>query len=170
MQQQTPQLEQAKDGVPPWPQCTNDALLELMCGDADAVEMLRHISLWSHAYDDLIDRDKPIADDTIHDVMWRLLVKLPMNPFWRKHELLLRPLFITGILNWRAANDMQAAGCEEELRIAHVIRYSISDVGLMAMALAGGESHAMKNARRARLLFQFDTWEHYRGEHMKEPQ
>ena len=73
---------------------------------------------------------------------------------------------LCAILNWRAANDMEASGSLEELRIAHSIRYALSDVVLMCMALTGGAEHAATNARRARLMGQNDTWAHYRAEHL----
>lgn len=158
------------DAAPPWPRSTPEAMLEIMAGNKDAVQMMSDISMWSHVYDDLIDSDKPVAPEHVHAVMWKLLVALPMNPFWRAHEAMLRPLVITGIINWRAANDIESRGNLEELRIAHAIRYSICDLGLLAMALAGGQDHAVKYARQARLMFQYDTWAHYKREHFKELQ
>lgn len=155
--------------VPPWPRSTPEAMLEIMAGDRDAVSMMGDLAVWTHIYDDLVDCDKPVSETHIHELMWRVLVTLPTNPFWRRHEALLRPLLITGILNWRAANDIEARGNLEELRIAHAIRYSICDIGLLAMFLAGGHDHAVQYARQARLMFQHDTWAHYRGEHHKEP-
>ena len=153
--------------IPPWPKYTRDALLEIMAGNEDAAQMMLDIAACSHIYDDLIDGDKRVQPEDIHSLVWRLLATIPLNPFFREHETMLRPLLITGIINWHAANQMEQGGELEELRIAHAIRYSIGDVGLMAMALAGGHDHAVKNARRARLLFQYDTWAHYKSEHAK---
>jgi len=136
-----------------------------MCGDADAVKFIDDIAYWSHVYDDLIDQDKPVAPDAIHTMMWKVMVALPMNPFYRKHEQMLRPLIINGIFNWHAANEMEASGSLEELRVSHVIRHSLGDIALMAMALTGGQEHAIKNARRCRLLMQTGSWAQYRQEH-----
>ncbi len=152
------------DPPPPWPASTGDAMLELL-GDPDAVRMMNDIAAVSHAYDDLIDRDKPMGDDRIHALTWKLLVSLPSNPFYATHEALLRPVLIAGILNWHAANAMEASGDLEELRIAHAIRYSIGDVALVAMSITRGPAFAARNARRMRLLGQYDTWAHYKSEH-----
>ena len=153
----------------PWP-ASDEEMLALMAGDADALKMVRDIAFWSHVYDDLIDRDKPVSAEQIHMVMWKLLIALPMNPFYRAHETMIRPLVINGILNWHAANQIEQSGKLEELRIAHVIRHSIGDVGLLAMALAGGQDHAIANARRWKLLIQTGTWDYYCKEHCHDSQ
>ena len=150
---------------PPWPRSTPDALLELMAGNKDAAAMLEAISFWSHIYDDLIDRDKPVSDTDIHKAMWVLLVDLPRNPFFRAHETEFRGALVTGVMNWHAANQMEKSGCVEQLRIAHAIRYSAGDVAFLAMVFAGGEAHAIANASRCRLLMQHDTWQNYIQEH-----
>jgi hypothetical protein len=77
----------------------------------------------------------------------------------------IRPVLITGILNWKAATDIERDGCTEELRIAHALRYAIADILLISMEIVGGHEHAMRNARRARLMSQADTWAHYKDEH-----
>ena len=114
-----------------------------------------------HYYDDLIDKDKPIPEEFVHDVMWSLMVELPTNRFYTSNAALLAPIFATGILNWRGANDMEKRGCKEELYISHATRYSINDLALMVMMLLGGPEHAAKYARDARLSFQRDTITHY---------
>lgn len=153
--------------APPWPRATQQDLLELMAGNEDAVKLVRDIVFWSHRYDDLVDGD-PVTAEDVHRVMYKLLVALPMNPFYRQHEDMFRGVILTGVLDWLAANQMQESGELEELRIAHVIRYSICGVAMLAMTLTGGYEHAMKNARRCRLLSQYDTWDHYLSEHTRE--
>lgn len=150
---------------PPWETYSDAAVRELFCGDEDAIRFMQDIGFWSHVYDDLIDQDKAIPADFIHAVMWKLLVSIPENPFYQRHQSYLRPIIVTGILNWRAANDMEASGSVEQLRVAHVTRYSINDVALMVMELVGGHEHAVRHAARARLMFQRDTWAHYLSEH-----
>jgi hypothetical protein len=151
--------------TPPWPRATDADLVELMAGNEDAARLVRDIVFLSHTYDDLIDADKPVPAEHIHALMWKLLHAMPQNPFYRQHEDMFRGVIIAAQLNWHAATAMERAGELEELRLAHVLRYSIADVAMLAMAIAGGQDHAMKNARRCRLLSQFDTWAHYKGEH-----
>lgn len=152
--------------APDWELWSPAGLLELVCGDKDAARFICDVASCSHTYDDLIDQDKPASSAAIHKTMWSLLVGMPGNPFFAKHQDSLRPILTTAILNWRAANDMEQSGSLEELRIAHSIRYALSDVLLMCMVLTGGAEHAAANARRARLMGQNDTWAHYRAEHL----
>lgn len=156
------------NNTPPWPTCTQEMLLTLLCGNLDAVHMMQALSRCSHIYDDLIDGDKPVPTDAVHELVWRLLVELPVNPFYRQHQDAIRPVLITAILNWQAANDIERDGSEEELHISHALRYALADVLLIAMTIVGGRAHAMAHARAARLSVQNDTWSHYRSEHAQE--
>ena len=153
--------------VPPWGEPSYDKMLEILAGNQDAVRMMQVIGKWSHIYDDLIDKDKEVTEDQINWVMWELLVGLQLNPFYTANSIILTPIVMSGILNWHAANQIEKIGDLEELRISHSIRYSICDVGMVSMILAGGLEHAKKYARVARLLFQCDTWDHYKSEHLK---
>lgn len=96
--------------TPPWELYTPAGILELMAGNTHAAQFLVDIARCSHTYDDLIDRDKPVADSAIHDLVWAMLVTLPTNPFYREHQDAIRPVLVTAILNWQAANDMEADG------------------------------------------------------------
>jgi hypothetical protein len=152
-------------GAPPWEVYSPGGLLELMAGNQDAAKFITDIAAVSHIYDDLVDADKPVPPAAAHDLVWRLMFEIPVNPFFCTHQAALRPVLITSILNWRAANDMERGAAIEELRISHVTRYALADVVLICMLLAGGKEHAERNARRARLMGQNDTWANYRSEH-----
>ena len=151
--------------TPPWETFSDAGLLELLCNNEDAARFVIDIAQCSHAYDDLIDQDKPVPDATVHGLIWKLLVSVPTNAFFRQHQDVIRPVLITGILNWHAATGMEKSGCAEQLHIAHATRYALADVILMCMAIVGGHDHAMRNAQRARLMAQKDTWAHYLSEH-----
>ena len=154
--------------VPPWELWSKSGLLDLVAGNEWAARFLLDVAAWSHAYDDLIDQDKPVPTQAIHAMMWRVLVDIPENPFFKTHQDALRPVLATSVLNWRAANDMEKSGCLEQLRISHATRYELSDLLLLCMVLTGGAEHAAQNAQRARLMGQNDTWAHYRAEHFQE--
>lgn len=154
--------------TPPWPISTRERLLQALRGNEHAADMVDALARCSHIYDDLIDQDQPVPDDAVHELVWRLLIELPGNPFYRQHQDAIRPVLVTAILNWKAATDIEADGVEEELRLAHVMRYALADVLLLAMTIVGGRAWAMANAREARLMVQADTWAHYRNEHPPE--
>lgn len=150
--------------TPPWPLAAEKRLREIFLGNEEALRFLADAFFWTHVYDDLIDRDKPVDDERIHAVFWKLWVSIPTNPFFRANESLLRPVLVTGVLNWIGANEMQRRGVLEELRIAHVTRYSIVDLALMVLAIVADREYAFAHAREVRLAFQGDTWDHYLSE------
>ena len=150
---------------PPWELYSPAGLLELMAGDTAAAQFCIDIARCSHIYDDLIDRDKPVGEKKVHELMWALLFTIPLNPFFAAHQAAIRPVLMTAILNWQAANDIEADAITEELRVAHVLRYALADVVLLCMAITGGREHAMRHARRAALMGRADTWHHYLHEH-----
>ena len=138
-----------------------EALKELLMDDAEAIRFYLHVARWSHTYDDLVDQDKVVTQEALHTFVWRMLFDIPLNSFFIANHTILRPLLMTGILNWIAANKMEASGDVEKLRVAHVIRYSVGDILLASMVITGGISHARAHAERARLLIQDETWSHY---------
>lgn len=139
-------------------------LNELLCGDKNAADFYLQVARWSHTYDDLVDGDKVLTAEHLHTFVWRMLFGIPLNPFFVAHQDTLRPLLMTGILNWIAANEMEQSKKTEELRVSHIIRYSVGDILLASMVLTGGVEHARANARRARLAIQDETWLHYATE------
>lgn len=147
--------------APTWEAMSLPALQDLLCHNADAVALYLHVARWSHTYDDLVDKDKPVSPEALHVFVWRMLFDIPLNPFFAANQTILRPLLMTGILNWIASNEMEASGEKEQLRVAHVIRYSGADVLFACMVLTGGIAHARLNACKARLMIQDETWLHY---------
>lgn len=150
--------------LPTWELYTRNGLLELLCGDEDAADLVEMVAQWSHVYDDLIDKDKPVSDARLHQAMWAAMFGISENRHFLKHQVEYTAILKTGVINWIAANEMQASGCQEQLAIAHAIRYSIGDIALLAMQLTGGYEHAFKNASRCRLMLQADTWANYSKE------
>lgn len=151
---------EADKDLPPW-DGKLATLDEMFLSNQDAIRFMQTISRWSHLYDDLIDKDKEVDDEFVHQVMWEVMVGLPLNKFYRDHCHMLAPVVGTGILNWRGANDMEKSGVKEELYVSHATRYSINDLALLVMVILGGAAHAAQYARDARLAFQRDTIAHY---------
>lgn len=151
---------ETKEDLPPW-DGKLASLEEMFLGNQDAIRFMETISHWSHLYDDLIDKDKDVDEEFVHQVMWQVMVGLPLNKFYRDNCHLLAPVVATGILNWRGANEMEQIGSKEEHYISHVTRYSINDLALLVMVILGGAAHAARHARDARLAFQRDTIAHY---------
>jgi hypothetical protein len=141
-----------------------DELLRALRGNVDAVELAFMLAKVSHAYDDLVDRDKPVTDETIHETFWLALVEIPRNRFYQQNVLHLQPLIAQSIVSWRVANGLQKAVDREALNVANVLRYAVADVIVHMAYLVGGPDWAAEVGPSLRMLCQKDTLEHFMAE------
>lgn len=144
-------------------------LLELYKGNRAAVDLARMLSAVCHVWDDLIDRDKPVAPDAINAAFRMALVDIPSNPLYRQVPEDMLVLFRQAILNWHVANALEGSRERQSLEIAHVLRYSLADVFVYIAMLVGGEQHACAVGPTIRRMAQEDTLENYLKEMGHEP-
>jgi len=104
-------------------------------GDRDAVDLYERVAYVAHAWDDLIDKDKPV---NVGLLMASLLLYLPGNPVYKRFEGEMRALFTIGIVGYEAANIMENAGGAHRLELAHYLRYSVMGVGIFLIAALNG--------------------------------
>ncbi|UIF90841.1 hypothetical protein [Cupriavidus sp. UYPR2.512] len=114
-----------------------------------------------HAWDDLIDRDKPVSDEDIHRAFRSALVLLPANPFYRAHFAQLHPLIDNAILNWMAANAMEATESRTDKEIAFITRSDYINVFVKSLFLVGGFEHARKALPEARRHWHAEGFDRY---------
>jgi hypothetical protein len=115
-----------------------------------------------HIYDDLIDKDNTLTIDDIHKCFWIALLELPLDPFYRQHEAVLRPILMNSIVNWRVANDMENSAKElKHLGIAWIIRGSYIDLLSMALACERGVDYAVNIGQLLRDWAHAETFEVY---------
>lgn len=88
--------------------------------------------------DDLIDRDRPVADAEIFRAFWDCLFELPANPFYRQHEPYLRPIIASGFQDWWDSVQLERAGDAHGRHIAFVLRDSLTSVVIQCAYLVGG--------------------------------
>lgn len=138
-------------------------LTELLDGNSDAVEVIRHLHLISHVWDDLIDRDREVAPASINSAFTAATIGLNLNPFFRQYAHLLVPVMLTGILNWHGANDLEAS--KRRLEVAYVTRCAAGDVALMCASIVLGVDRAATIAAELRLLMQQETLPEYLASH-----
>lgn len=134
-----------------------DFLLHAFKGNQAAVDLVLLISRVADVWDNLVDRDVEVPARVINEAFWLALIELPGNAFYRAYMDDLRPVMAAGILNWMAANEIESgyAGTDHRaLEIAHVIRYGIADVAIMAALLCGGRDWAAEVGPELRLRSQ----------------
>lgn len=127
-------------------------LLTILKGNLDAAAFCEEVIHAAHFWDDLIDRDRPLDDDRINAAMWRVLVELPRNRFYRKHFDTLNPVLMVAATNWITATkfEREQGACLDKLATAYVLRSSYVNVLVVSAILVGGAGYgiAMEPALR----------------------
>lgn len=142
--------------------------MEAACGNKAAADFLMTVCEAMHFWDDLIDKDKPITDATVHRVFTNLLCILPLNPFFREYTVQLCSAMMIAVQNWHVANDAerQDPGLVDgekvvPLNVAFVLRSSYVDWVTMTATLCGGVEHGRRVAIRVRELAHREGFENY---------
>ena len=130
-------------------------LLDYLQGDVVAAEFCAEVLHVLHFWDDLIDRDKPVSDDDINQAMWRALVELPRNAFYRQHFDQLNPVLMIAISDWLTATraEREPDACLDKLVTTFVIRSSYLNVIVMAGIIVGGPGYGLRMAQPLREYF-----------------
>ena len=123
---------------------TKDAIKSIFKNNTSAIEFYSDICDTLHFWDDLVDKDTVIEDKTVHDMMDALLFRLPLNSFYRQHEVFLRPILLNSIMNWRVANEMERHPQDEnDLYIAFILRSAYVDLLSIGAVLVFGQDAAI---------------------------
>jgi hypothetical protein len=134
-----------------------EVLSAAFMGNHAAVQFMLDLMDVVHTWDDLIDRDREVDPGEVHQAFTAAMVGFNLNPFFRAHAHVLTPVLLNGILNWHAANELEATQRPECLSVAHVIRCAIGDVAMVMAYLIGGMPYAQVWAARLRMLTQQDS-------------
>lgn len=128
----------------------DETILGFVAGDPGAALFIRQVFLVAHAWDDLIDRDRVLADAEIMRCFWTALIDLPVNEFYRRHFAVLHPILLNAIVNWVAATTLERQGNVKDKSIAFILRASYIDLLTMAAILAGGRDWGLEVAPEIR--------------------
>ena len=103
------------------------------------------LNLWDviQVFDDLYDRDDVPRHDILKTV-WRVLVAMPANPFYKANEPHLSPILANALFKWQGANDAEDDYAVSE--VSFVWRAAYYDVVLMVVALCHGPDKALEMA------------------------
>lgn len=109
--------------------------LAWFAGDRDALDLYERLVFVAHAWDDLIDQDKPV---NVNELMANLLLYLPANPCYRRFEVEIRALMMVSMVSYQAANAMELDGDAHKLELAHYLRYAVLNVATFLIAALNG--------------------------------
>lgn len=136
-------------------------IAHVLQGYAPAVQCFFLIRDVLHFWDDLIDQDRHLAQQEIHDSMFKALVLLPSNPFYAQHLQSLQPVLVNAIANWRAANAFEATGDTRQLQLAFVIRSDYANILIQMAYLVGGHDWVMSVAPSIRDMWTDEDFDSY---------
>ena len=139
----------------------SEFLTAVLQGNGAAIEFCRTLFRISQALDDLIDRDTPISDARIYQAFWEALIELPANPFYRHHEMTLRPLMASALQDWWDATRLEQADNVHGRTLAFVLRDMLTGVVVRCAGLVGGFEWMQEKSVAIRLHFHEDTFGQY---------
>ncbi len=138
-----------------------EAFLFKVIRDPDAVRFAQLIFRASQVLDDLYDQDREVSKDLVVRTFWELLVELPNNPFYLRNISTLTPLIQSMMVDWMDSCVLEKSGDEEELRIAYVLRDSISALTIHCAYLVNGYEWMLKVSPEVRRLVFDEPIEEY---------
>lgn len=137
----------------------NEVFAEAVCGNQAALAFILEYLAIAHIWDDLIDKDKELSDWDINFALWRALVNLPRNPFYRQHFDVLSQSIEAGIQSWWLSNQLE--GQPGQLGEAgNVLRCRAFDLVLKCASITGGIKHAHDIAPKVAAVCYDEPIEH----------
>jgi hypothetical protein len=134
-------------------------------GNSEAIEFYGLLAGISQTWDDLIDGDGvEITPEVVNAMMWDALVELPNNPFYARHFPRLNTLVQQTILDWLAANELEAGGTADK-RVSFILRDSLAGVLVHCAYLTGGYEWANEIAPAVRRYIHDEDFDSYAREH-----
>lgn len=130
---------------------THEFVTALLPEHPEAVAFLRSLFLAMHVWDDLIDRDKPVQETDINAAFGTLLIDVPANPFYLRHIAQLHPLLSVVVIDWLAANDLEATDSQLDKEIAFITRSGYAVLIVKVLEICRGYAFArtaMADVRR----------------------
>jgi hypothetical protein len=117
--------------------------------------------------DDLWDKDKPVSNTQLLQMMLRAMVILPSNPFYTANMQSVISVIEDAIMQWAAANDIEEKSesdyRREMARVAYVIRSSTNDVLIKLARIVGGYEweREVALAVREKVYLSSETFQEY---------
>ena len=123
-----------------------ELLVHLLKGHAPAVDLCLTVFGWMNDYDHITDGDIDEQEDTLHRMVWAMVVDMPRNPFYYAYQGELSVTLANAISTWRASTDLQRQGDDKALELAHVMRWIPAEFFLHCARLVGGPDWATEQA------------------------
>jgi hypothetical protein len=140
--------------------------LEWFGGNADALNMFRAFVFLAHTWDDLVDRDKPVAEDDINQAFLTALVYLPANPFYQSIQTAILPMWLVVVSSFETANTYERNKDTHGIEIAHGLRYAAGNIMAYAVHVCVGAEKAKEFLPDMWKTVFHERFDDYRKEHL----
>lgn len=140
--------------------------LEWFGGNEDAFNMLQAFIFLSHTWDDLIDRDVPVAEGRINQAFLSALVYLPANPFYRSIQDAILPMWLVVVSSYETANTYERQKDPHGIEIAHSLRYAAGNIIAYAIHVCVGPEKAKEYLPEMWKTIFYERFDDYRKEHL----
>lgn len=139
-----------------------DALRARACrNDVNAMLFLSIIMDAVELWDDLIDKDKAVSDETVNRVFINLMFWLPQNTFFTAHKTYLMPLVMTCINAWMDSNDLAQSKTERDLHTAWYLKQMGVELYGAVAFLIGGFDHMRSVSAEMRDVLAHEPFSDY---------
>lgn len=140
--------------------------LEWFGGDPLALDMYRALEFIAHAWDDIIDKDKPVSDEVVNRAFTNALVFLPSNPFYQKIQKDILPMWLSVIAAYETANRFEKEKDAHGIEIAHSLRYAVGHIITYAIQMCVGMDEAKNFIPEMWKVIVAERFDDYRKEHL----
>lgn len=135
-------------------------------GSQAGVDMVWAIAHMTHAWDDLIDKDQPVTDDQINNMMRAALVYLPLNPVYQRIAHAAPHFWATIISAYETANVFERNKDAHGIEIGHTLRYAAGNLIAYAIEACVGVEQAKMYLPEMWKVVVFESFDEYKREHL----
>jgi hypothetical protein len=127
-----------------------NGFIEVFGFSRDAAEWLIDIYIVFQTFDDYADGDD-VSEERLSQLIYKTLVSLPSNPFFKMNSAVLLPILANSILKWKASDTAERNGNADEK--SFIWRASYYDIVLAVLNIFYGPDLAMKNAHKVMEIY-----------------
>jgi hypothetical protein len=144
----------------------SEGKLEWFGGNQDALNMYKMFVDLAHTWDDLVDKDKEATEFGINNAFLICLVYLQANPFYKRIQDQIMPMWLTVVSAYETANKFEQDKDHHGIEIAHGLRYASGHIIAYAVHVCVGPEKAREFLPEVWKSMVFERYDEYRKEHI----
>jgi len=128
-----------------------DLMMLIANGDAAAFQWMWDFWNFTHAIDDLVDKDVATECNKFAEALAKFVTALSINTFYQRNVFHLYPLIISACNRWIDGDKLKTSDNERDRIHSEVVRCGDVDLYLYIAYLTGGWEHMRICSEKARL-------------------